>query len=124
MSLQHMRKSVLYILFAVLLSFCGCSSDKGKATVACGGWSDFRKPTQQEKELFHALTDTVPSMKYRPVRVSVQTVAGCNLRFRCKPLDDDSWFGGRKVYITIFEPLPCNGGVPQITAIETQTRSW
>lgn len=124
MSLQHMKKSVLYILFAASLSLGGCSSDSDRAAAACGGWSGFRRPTQQEKELFHALTDTVPSMKYRPVRVSVQTVAGRNLRFRCKPLDDGSWFGGRKVYITIFEPLPCNGGVPQITAIETETRGW
>lgn len=119
-----MRKSFPYILFAAMLALGGCSPDRGDARAISGGWSEFRRPTQQERELFHAITDTIPSMAYRPVRVSVQTVAGRNLRFRCRPTGKGSWFDTSKVYITIFEPLPCDGGTPQITAIETETRGW
>lgn len=73
-----------------------------------GAYSEWISPVPADAlAVFSVATKDTEFAALAPARVSSQVVAGTNYKFDC----------GEKI-ITIFEPLPCNGGAPKISGVE------
>lgn len=116
----------IYTLFVAVLLSCACVSCDGifnsspKETVV-GGYSEAHKLSAEERALFDSVAAEVAGVKYTPINVSTQIVAGVNYRFLCKGKEQER--GGKKFYavIVVYQPLP-NAGEPRIISIERQSR--
>lgn len=123
-----MKTTIKAILCAMLLAaaLCGCGAKPGGAaegdgTTLAGGYSKPRTPDADEKALFESLTDGLEGVKYKPLNVATQVVAGTNYRFVCQGRETAR--KGRKfdAVITIYKPLP-GQGEPRVTSVERQRR--
>lgn len=121
---------IILIVLASVSILCGIVSCDGlmdsfretfsKETVV-GGYTKQRRLSDEEKLLFESVAQEVAGVKYTPMNVSTQVVAGTNYRFLCKGKSPER--GGEKFYavITIHKPLP-QQGEPRIISIERQVR--
>ncbi len=108
----------------LLLGICtGCScnsTDKsGEEDIAanrlvCGGYTDFRTPTDEELEMFASLTKEEET-EFHPELVATQVVAGINYKFLCLSKSPDGNTG--HCYVTVYKPLP-GQGEPKVTGLE------
>ena len=116
----------IYTLIAALLLSCACIScdrifNSSPEEAVVGGYSEQRKLSDEERALFDNVVADVAGVKYTPINVSTQIVAGVNYRFLCKGKEQER--GGKKFYavIVVHKPLP-NAGEPRIISIERQSR--
>lgn len=121
-------KLVMMICWLVMAAcLCGCAGGQkdGAAKTGSGkivgGYTDSRSLTDEEKALFESLASEVAGVKYKPVNVATQVVAGTNYRFLCTGREK-----GRKgkrfdAVIVIYKPLPGQGDA-RVTSIERQKR--
>lgn len=109
------RRTVLLAASALVLAACGTSQNQNisNSQQICGGYTQQREPTDEEMEMFKAVTAS-GNMTYTPLSVSTQVVAGTNYRFWCRYQDAQ---GSGLCWITVFKPLP-GRGEPKITSIE------
>lgn len=78
-----------------------------------GGWSAYHKLTPQDQKVFDEAMKGFVGVKYTPISVSTQVVAGMNYRFKCEasmPPSDVVW----EAIVEIFQPL---NGNPHVVGI-------
>lgn len=104
----------------------GCAGCTGGSTVnsgeeiiaarkqACGGYTDFRTPTDEELEMFASLAKDEET-EFHPELVATQVVAGINYKFLCLSKSPDGSTG--HCYVTVYKPLP-GQGEPKVTGLE------
>lgn len=83
--------------------------------ILCGGWSQYRELTDEDKAVFNEALEGFVGVDYQPKAVSTQVVAGMNYRFKC-----DATLPGPipmqwEAIVEIFSPLE---GKPHITGIQ------
>ncbi|MCL1127917.1 hypothetical protein [Shewanella surugensis] len=81
-----------------------------------GGWSPWGPLTAESLEVFDAATSRLLGVKYTPLEVSTQVVAGVNYRFICEARVVIPHAQPYRVMMEIFQPLE---GEPIITNIRT-----
>lgn len=89
---------------------------RAPAPALCGGWSEQRKPTEEELAIFSSATDNNPDLK--PLMVSTQVVAGINYKFFCS--FEPAVRSGQKpdrCQVVIFKPLEGN---PELISYEEE----
>ncbi len=101
---------------AALLTACGSNDSR-----IVGGYTDQRRPSAEERELFETVTAQIDDIEYKPVSVATQVVAGTNYRFLCKARENRKRGKRFDAVIVIYKPLP-GQGEPRITAIERSKR--
>ncbi len=106
----------ILVLSLTLLASCGRSDDR-----VVGGYTDPRRPTTEERELFEAAVASIDDTFYKPLNVATQVVAGTNYRFVCKARENGRRGKRFDAVIVIYKPLP-GQGEPRITSIERSTR--
>ena len=103
-----MKKMILAI--ASTLVTVGCTSpNTTKREMLCGGYTDFRKPTTEEKALF--INTYKSDTLLTPNKVATQVVAGMNYKFRCKYKQSHTY------EVVIYKPLP-NQGKATVTSVQ------
>ena len=115
-----------YILSLAAVLSCVCVScdqifNSSPKQAVVGGYSESRKLSDEERALFDSVAAEIAGVKYEPINVSTQIVAGVNYRFLCKGKEQER--RGKKFYavIVVHKPLP-NAGEPRIISIERQKR--
>ena len=83
----------------------------------CGGYTEEREPSDEEYQLFRAVTDGMEGMSFTPLTVQTQVVAGINYRFYCRFSDGSEEYSPGHCWLTIFKPLP-GQGEPKVTSLE------
>ena len=76
------------------------------AANACGGWTPKRKPTEEDMLVFNEPMEGFVGVKYTPLGVQSQLVAGSNYRFLCNATTvtpDPHTF---LTIVFVFKPLP------------------
>lgn len=84
--------------------------------VFVGGWSPYHNLTKEDKLVFDEAFKGFVGVKYTPITVSTQIVAGTNYRFKCTaqiPPSDVIW----EAIVEIFKPLVGNPHITGITRI-------
>ena len=84
-----------------------------KSTTLLGGWSPYGPLSLEDRTIFDEALEGFVGVKYTPISVSKQVVAGMNYRFKCEasmPPSDVIW----EAIVEIFKPLD---GKPYITGI-------
>lgn len=123
-------KGVIKLLLAFLLGLLVISCEQIKSLSGrqqeqvVGGFSQQRKPSEEELALFSECVKTLTGAVYEPMNVATQIVAGVNYRFLCKGRQVQAdGAKGRRFYavITIHKPLP-GQGEPHILSIQKQDR--
>lgn len=116
-----MIKVALIALAAATLASCGGpakrTENREERTVLCGGFTDLRTPTEQEKELFRTVTAGLVGVSYTPEQVSTQIVAGTNYRFVCKAVSATLPAETYQAEVVVYQPLPGQGEA-RITGIK------
>ncbi len=82
-------------------------------THVLGGWSAYHKLTPEDRLVFDEAMKGFVGVKYTPISVSTQVVAGMNYRFKCEasmPPSEVIW----EAIVEIFKPL---NGAPYVTGI-------
>lgn len=125
-----MRLIVMLIALALMPLCNSCDSlsaflpgSSGKSEQV-GGYSDTRRLTDGEREMFDKYVARIGDIEYEAVNVATQIVAGMNYRFLCKGREVKAdGKRGKKFYaaIVLYKPLP-GQGEPRITSIERQKR--
>ena len=103
-------------LSLALLAACGRSD-----TRIVGGYTHDRRLTDQERQLFDTAVASIDDVKYKPMSVATQVVAGTNYRFICKARETKKRGKHFDAVIVIYKPLP-GQGEPRITSIERSAR--
>lgn len=115
-----MIKLLLIAFAAVTFTACGGPAKRAENNAEraemCGGYTDQRTPTEQEKALLRTVTAIQDSVRYTPESVATQVVAGTNYRFVCRETTVRT-DAARQVAVTVYQPLPGQGEA-RITAIE------
>ncbi|NDI97920.1 hypothetical protein GWA97_02410 [Flavobacterium sp. LaA7.5] len=89
------------------------STKEATETHVLGGWSAYHKLTPEDRKVFDEAMHGFVGVKYTPIAVSTQVVAGMNYRFKCEasmPPSDVIW----EAIVEIFKPL---NGAPYVTGI-------
>ena len=78
-----------YILFLAAVLSCVCVScdqtpNSSPKEAVVGGYSEAHKLSDEERALFDSVAAEIAGVKYEPINVSTQIVAGVNYRFLCK----------------------------------------
>lgn len=125
------RFFVISIALAVMSLCCSCdrqsnifSTPNSASTNQVGGYSESRRLTDREKELFDEYVARIGDVEYEALNVATQIVAGTNYRFLCKAREIKAdGKRGKKFYavVVLYRPLP-GQGEPRITSIERQKR--
>lgn len=115
-----------YILSLAAVLSCVCVScdqifNPSPKQAVVGGYSEAHKLSDEERALFDSVAAEIAGVKYEPINVATQIVAGVNYRFLCKGKEQER--RGKKFYavIVVHKPLP-NAGEPRIISIERQKR--
>ncbi len=122
-----MKRILILTLAAAALAACGGPGRKAAKTeeskeskervVMTGGYTEQRPLSEQERALFHQLTQGLTGVAYTPESVATQVVAGINYRFVCKArtvtLDPETY----QAEVTVYQPLPGQGEA-RITSIK------
>ena len=115
-----------YILFLTAVLSCVCVScdqifNFSPKQAVVGGYSEPRKLSDEERALFDSVAAEIAGVKYEPINVATQIVAGTNYRFLCKGKETER--RGKKFYavIVVHKLLP-NAGEPRVMSIERQKR--
>lgn len=110
---MNVMKNVLFMaIIGIALMNVACKTSAPMKTdkfpMACGGYTDYRSLTNDDKALFDSVYNEEP--KLTPYCVATQVVAGTNYRFLCRDK-------AKKDYvITVFVPLPCYANqYPRVT---------
>ncbi|GHU36854.1 hypothetical protein FACS1894105_07950 [Clostridia bacterium] len=82
-----------------------------------GGYSAERDLTEEDIVIFNSAAEKLTGVKYEPLKVATQVVAGTNYRFYCKAIYVTPGAEERYVYVTIFKPLIHTGEPAVITDI-------
>lgn len=90
-------------------------SDLAKPQMFAGGYTEQREPTEEEVEMFKAVTSDC-DIVLSPLSVSTQVVAGLNYRFWCRYQQGDE---SGHCWVTIYKPLPGQGD-PRLTSIDKE----
>lgn len=86
--------------------------------MAVGGWTPFRFLTEEDYILFCKATQKLYGVKYEPVLVSTQMVAGTNYAFICNATTTTNPPMNYIAKVTIYQPLYYGENTaPQITDI-------
>lgn len=100
------RKALGLALLCTMMLGVSCAKpaqqSQSATPVVCGGCTDYRALTDADEALFAKVYDVEPALT--PYQVATQVVAGTNYRFLCRDA------AGEEYTVTIFVPLPCNGG--------------
>ena len=126
-----MRFFVISIAVAAMSLCCSCdslsnifSASDSTSTNQVGGYSESRRLTDREKELFDEYVARIGDVEYEALNVATQIVAGTNYRFLCKAREIKAdGKRGKKFYavVVLYRPLP-GPGEPRVTSIERQKR--
>lgn len=126
-----MRFFVISIAVAAMSLCCSCdslsnifSASDSTSTNQVGGYSESRRLTDREKELFDEYVARIGDVEYEALNVATQIVAGTNCRFLCKAREIKAdGKRGKKFYavVVLYRPLP-GQGEPRVTSIERQKR--
>jgi hypothetical protein len=84
-----------------------------ESEVIVGGWTTYRKLTPEDRQVFDEAMKDFVGVKYTPLLVSTQVVAGTNYRYKCTasmPPTEVVW----EAIVEIFKPLK---GKPYVTSI-------
>ena len=112
-------------ILAAMLAFAACgggrkntaamqnNEEKETPLTLVGAFGNQREITEQEMEMFRAVTQEQDSVVYTPLSVSTQVVAGINYRFWCRYGSPD---GSGHCFVTVYKPLPGRGEA-RITSI-------
>lgn len=92
-------------------------SEENKSDIKYGGWTNNRELTDQDKALFDKVMSHLLGVKYTPLRVSTQIVAGTNYRFLCEAQTVTLHPCEYHVLVYIFQPLPGTKEEPYCTNI-------
>ena len=121
-----MRFFVISIAVAAMSLCCSCdrlsnifSTPDSASTNQVGGYSESRRLTDREKELFDEYVARIGDVEYEAL-----IVAGTNYRFLCKAREIKAdGKRGKKFYavVVLYRPLP-GQGEPRVTSIERQKR--
>ena len=121
----------LFIL-AVMLAFAACgggrkntaamqnNEEKETPLTLVGAFGNQREITEQEMEMFRAVTQEQDSVVYTPLSVSTQVVAGINYRFWCRFENTLGQEDYGHCWVTVFKPLPGQGN-PRVTRVDRDT---
>lgn len=119
-----MKNHLLSIILLVACTACGSGHSTSRTVVTpatqstlAGGYSAPRPLTAKEKTLFEKATASLEGVAYDPQSVQTQVVAGTNYRFHCKAHTLQDALKTYEAEITVFVPLPSQGGEPEITSI-------
>lgn len=107
-----MKRALFLIAAAALLAACGGTRKVEKSrerTLLCGGYTQQRALDAQDLELFRRATDALTGVKYTPLSVATQVVAGTNYRFVCKAKTATLRPQTYKAEVVVFQPLPGRG---------------
>lgn len=85
-----------------------------------GAFGNQREITEQEMEMFRAVTQEQDSVVYTPLSVSTQVVAGINYRFWCRFENTQGQEDYGHCWVTVFKPLPGQGN-PRVTRVDRDT---
>ena len=94
------------------------SAKEEKVPAIVGGYSAERELTAEDVEIFNAAIEKLVGVKYEPLKVATQVVAGTNYSFYCKATNVTPNAEERYVYVTIFKPLPHTGEPAVVKSIE------
>jgi hypothetical protein len=78
-----------------------------------GGWTPYHKLTNEDQHVFDQAMKDFVGVKYTPLTVSTQLVAGMNYRFKCSATMPPAYVIWEAI-VDIFKPL---NGPPVITGI-------
>lgn len=79
-----------------------------------GGWSEFRPLTAEDKKVFDEATQGLVGVRYEPLMVSTQIVAGTNYKYMCNAYPVIAEPIVQHKMVQIFAPL---SGTPHIVSI-------
>jgi hypothetical protein len=127
-----MKKRIAFVSLIIIICFAlmACSGGSGGRTSAdptvtpepdtdpvVGGYTEERDLTSEDTAIFAAAMEGFDGVKYEPLKVSTQVVAGTNYKFYCKATNATPDAKERYVYVTIYVPLPVSGDPAEITDI-------
>lgn len=87
------------------------------ACINYGGWTNYRDVKEQDQALFTKVMSHLLGVKYTPLRVATQIVAGTNYRFLCEAETITHLTYEYHVLVYIFKPLPGTKEDPYCTNI-------
>lgn len=124
-----MKKYLILMILACTAAACGHtlqSSRQQQQTAQgeapkpeqslCGGYTEQRALTDDERQLFEEVTRGLDGIDYTPESVATQVVAGINYRFICTAKTLTPKPETYQTEITVYKPLPGQGD-PKITQI-------
>lgn len=86
-----------------------------------GGWSGFQSPVPKEAmSVFTTATEGLMGVKYTPVAVAAQVVAGMNYCYLCTAIGVYPDAIGYAAKLNVYQPLP-GQGIPHVTSINAIT---
>jgi hypothetical protein len=124
-----MRKRIFVVLLVIIcFAMASCSGGGTAADSSAGpesdtnpvvgGYTEERDVTAEDTEIFAAAMEGFDGVKYEPLKVSTQVVAGTNYKFYCKATNATPDAKERYAYVTIYVPLPVSGDPAEITDIK------
>lgn len=120
-----MNKLLIAACAALALTSCGIMNGKTQKSSEMkheiekpmtGAYTDQHPLSKEDLALFQSVTADLDGVRYVPVSVATQVVAGTNYRFVCKAVAMTREAETYRAEITVFQPLP-GRGAPRITAI-------
>ena len=109
---------IMFIFLAASLAFAMFSSctnqQQPTAQPAAGGYTEDRKPDSDDLAVFEAVIAGEEGVKYEPLFVATQVVAGTNYRFTVTATPAAQGEKPYTAYVYIFEPL---SGAPELIEI-------
>ncbi|WP_114153563.1 hypothetical protein [Chromobacterium haemolyticum] len=81
-----------------------------------GGWSGFRPVDEKDRKVFHQATEGLLGVKYVPLVVSTQVVAGENYIFLASA--EVVYPGAQPHLVAVYIYQPLGGKPPHVTRIE------
>jgi hypothetical protein len=127
--------SAIVLLLIITSTLLACAGGSGSGTPSdpsaapepdanpvVGGYTEERDLTAEDTEIFAAAMEGFDGVRYEPLKVSTQVVAGTNYKFYCKATNATPDAKERYVYVTIYVPLPSSGDSAEITNIQDITK--
>ncbi|HRN16378.1 MAG TPA: hypothetical protein PLF38_04905 [Xylanibacter oryzae] len=91
--------------------------EEKNSSIKYGGWTNNRELTDDDTALFTKVMGHLLGVKYTPLRVATQIVAGTNYRFLCEAQTVTHLSCEYHVLVYIFKPLPGTKEDPYCTNI-------
>ena len=115
---MKLANKIMFLFLAALLAFAmfsGCTNQRQpRAQPATGGYTEDRKPDSDDLAVFETVIAGEEDVKYEPLFVATQVVAGTNYRFTVTATPDAQGEKPYTAYVYVFEPL---SGAPELVEI-------